>query len=514
MLPHSIDRYQIVEKIGSGGMGDVYLADDPKFKRRVAIKVLKSSLEQDEKNKERFRREAKAIAQLEHAAVVPVYDYGEEGDQFFIVMRYMEGGSLKERLAKGRLPLAEAARILRRIASALDKSHSLGMIHRDIKPGNILFDLEENPYISDFGLVKYLDESVQLTQSELFGTPAYISPEQCFGDKKIDASSDVYSLAAMFFHMVTGVTPYISSNTMGMLMKQVTDPVPQLADVAEDLPAELQPVIDRGMAKTPSDRYPSTGEMARAVDRVLASANIAPQTQGPLLQNVALPGAETASIKKEPVTEAPAVSRKNIAPSRAPSFSDMPTHMDSLPWDGGLAVESPVPGKKAAIPIGVGLREIIILFATLVLGLGIAAILPVSQDQIYIRIGAAIFILSLGVVLALGRDRKTNKNFEQMVLSRVNPRSEEEYSPFGPPLSGADSRNIAVSRFLSGKEGGAISSPERGKIKLHALEFGYELFFTILSITCLAVFITWLFAGGGEELQSLIRQVFSLPGNW
>ncbi|MBN1440390.1 MAG: serine/threonine protein kinase [Anaerolineales bacterium] len=272
MLPQRIGRYRILDKIGSGGMAVVYLGQDETFGRQVAVKVLPTHLGQDPDNRERFRREAKAIATLEHAAVVPVYDYGEDGDQLFLVMRFMQGGSIKDRLSRGRLPAPAACAVMRRVASGLDKAHSLGMIHRDIKPGNILFDLEDNPYITDFGLVKLVESSVQLTHSEFFGTPAYTSPEQCQGEKTIDGRADVYSLAAVFYHMVTGCPPYESENAMALLMKHVSGPIPLLSSAAPDLPAAMQTVIDRGMAKEPADRYPTAGEMAKDAERILDAA--------------------------------------------------------------------------------------------------------------------------------------------------------------------------------------------------------------------------------------------------
>jgi serine/threonine protein kinase len=338
MPSKNIGRYQIVDRIGSGGMAVVYLAQDEVFDRPVAVKVLPTHLGQDPENRERFRREAKAIASLEHAAVVPVYDYGEDGDQLFLVMRYMQGGSLKDRLSRGRVPLAAAADIVRRIASALDKAHSMGMIHRDIKPGNVLFDLEDNPYITDFGLVKLVESSVQLTHSEFFGTPAYTSPEQCQGEKTIDARADVYSLTAMFFHMVTGSQPYESNNAMALLMKHVSDPVPRLADFAPDLPAALQAVIDRGMAKSPSGRYPSTGEMARDVERIVSSAGQPgrPETPG------AWGSAPVPASGSSPATEsAPAVSFDSLRAQSSGSLrmDDTPTRKDSF-----------APGKAPSAP--------------------------------------------------------------------------------------------------------------------------------------------------------------------
>jgi serine/threonine protein kinase len=321
MLPKSIGRYLILDQIGSGGMSSVYLAQDAVFDRQVAVKVLSASLGEKPDNRERFRREAKAIAMLEHSAVVPVYEYGEDGESLFLVLRYMQGGSLRDRLTRGRMPLPAAAAVIRRISSALDKAHSMGMIHRDIKPGNVLFDLEDNPYITDFGLVKMVESSVQLTHSEFFGTPAYTSPEQCQGEKDIDARADVYSLCAMFFHMVTGSPPYQAGNAMALLMKHVSHPIPRLSAAASDLPAALQSVIDRGMAKSPAGRFPSAGELAREVDRIAASVpNIpAAQTQS-LWGNDSPPG-----MPSSPATEsARAVSfdRLRPPPQREPPPAD------------------------------------------------------------------------------------------------------------------------------------------------------------------------------------------------
>jgi serine/threonine protein kinase len=343
MLPKSIGRYQILDKVGSGGMAVVYLGQEEVFERQVAVKVLPSHLGQDPDNRERFRREAKAIASLEHAAVVPVYDYGQDGEQLFLVMRYMQGGSLKDRLTHGRIPLPAAATIIKRVASALDKAHAMGMIHRDIKPGNILFDLEDNPYITDFGLVKMVESSVQLTHSEFFGTPAYTSPEQCQGDKAIDARADVYSLTAMFFHMVTGNPPYESNNAMALLMKHVADPIPLLSAVAPDLPAALQKVIDRGMAKLPADRYATTGEMAKDVER---AASAVPESARP--ETTESWGTDSAAASAPATESARAVSFDALRSSRQPAPArgdEMPTRRDSFtPGQMPAAGSAAIPG--------------------------------------------------------------------------------------------------------------------------------------------------------------------------
>jgi serine/threonine protein kinase len=266
-------------------------------------------------------------------------------------MRYMQGGSLKDRLSRGPVPLEFASTVNARIASALDKAHSMGMIHRDIKPGNILFDLEENPYITDFGLVKLVEASVQLTHSEFFGTPAYTSPEQCQGEKTIDQRADTYSLTAVFFHMITGSPPYQSNNAMALLMKHISDPIPRLADTAPGLPAALQSVIDRGMAKSPSDRYASTGDMARDVERIVspkhgtaAAGASSPWTAG--LPSAATPSTATESAK---AVSFDSLRKKPSAASHA--VEDLPTRRDPLPPGIAAGVKSVQTPEPSADPL-------------------------------------------------------------------------------------------------------------------------------------------------------------------
>ncbi|HLB48918.1 MAG TPA: serine/threonine-protein kinase, partial [Anaerolineales bacterium] len=182
-MPEQIGRYEIVNELGKGGMAVVYLARDPFMKRQVAVKVLPRQFTFDPQFRARFRREAEAIATLEHPAIVPVYDYGEHDDQPYIVMRYMPGGSLADRMAKPRLPLDEVAALFTRLAAALDIAHERGIVHRDLKPGNILFDQWGEAYLSDFGIVKMTEASAAYTGSGIIGTPAYMSPEQASAKK-------------------------------------------------------------------------------------------------------------------------------------------------------------------------------------------------------------------------------------------------------------------------------------------------------------------------------------------
>src|SRR5512137_266590 len=248
MIPEKIGIYQIKSELGRGGMATVYLAYDPRFEREVALKVLPREMLHDPQFRTRFEREAKTIALLEHPAIVPVYDFGEEDGQPYFVMRYMTGGSLADRIKKGPIPLTEAARIFSKIAPALDEAHAKGIIHRDIKPGNILFDQYNEPYIADFGIAKLSESSVSVTGSAIIGTPAYMSPEQAQGEE-IDGRSDIYGLGIILFEMLTGQQPYHGDTPMSVVVKQITDPVPHILDVRPDLPPDIEAIIGQAMAK-------------------------------------------------------------------------------------------------------------------------------------------------------------------------------------------------------------------------------------------------------------------------
>src|SRR5512136_429236 len=204
MLPEKIGRYEVKSELGRGGMAAVYLATDPRFKREVAIKILPPQLLSDPVYRARFEREAQTIAALEHPAIVPVYDFGEEDGQLYLVMRYMPGGSLADKLANGTLLPCEVVHIIARITSALDQVHSRGIIHRDLKPGNILFDQYDEPYLSDFGIARLTEGANTLTGSAILGTPAYMSPEQARGDTDIDGRADLYAVGAILFQMLSG----------------------------------------------------------------------------------------------------------------------------------------------------------------------------------------------------------------------------------------------------------------------------------------------------------------------
>jgi serine/threonine-protein kinase len=266
MTSNTIGRYEIISELGRGGMATVFQAYDPHFERKVALKVLPKAFLHEPEFRARFVREAKTIAALEHPAIVPVYDYGEDKEQPYLVMRLMSGGALTDRLRGDPISVKESARILERIGSALDHAHKRGIIHRDLKPGNILFDQYGEAYLADFGIVHVSTSSAALTASgSLVGTPAYMSPEQVYGDKKLDGRSDIYALGVILFQMLTGGIPYTADTPARLMMKHVMDPVPLVLERRPDLPPDCDQVIAKAMAKDRDKRFSTATAMSQAL---------------------------------------------------------------------------------------------------------------------------------------------------------------------------------------------------------------------------------------------------------
>jgi serine/threonine-protein kinase len=201
---------------------------------------------------------------------VPVYDFGEENGQLYLVMRYMPGGSLADRLRQGPLPLEKTIQVVTRIASALDAVHEHGIVHRDLKPGNILFDQYDNAFLSDFGIVRLTQSATTLTGDAIIGTPSYMSPEQVRGESDLDGRSDIYALGAILFEMLTGRQPYEATTPMGVALKHITEPVPRILDARADLPPETQFIIQKAMAKDRNERFARAGEVADTLEAILA----------------------------------------------------------------------------------------------------------------------------------------------------------------------------------------------------------------------------------------------------
>ncbi|RLC83861.1 MAG: serine/threonine-protein kinase, partial [Chloroflexi bacterium] len=289
LIGQHLGPYRILEQIGTGGMATVYKAYQPAMERYVAVKVIAAHFAQDETFLRRFRREARAVAQLEHAHILPVHDYGEAEGRPYLVMRYLEAGTLKDRMAQRPLPFTEVNRIIGQVGSALDYAHRIGIIHRDVKPSNVLLDAEGDAFLTDFGLAKMLEASVQLTETGVgIGTPAYMSPEQGRGER-VDHQADIYSLGVMLYEMVTGRPPYEAETPLAVVIKHITEPLPLPRSIRPDLPEEVERVILKALAKDPADRFQTAGEMVRALDAAVRAAEAAARTEPAVAEVAAEP---------------------------------------------------------------------------------------------------------------------------------------------------------------------------------------------------------------------------------
>jgi non-specific serine/threonine protein kinase len=264
----TLGKYLVTDLIGQGGMATVYKGYHRELDRSVAIKVLPPHPGRDPREIERLRTEARVIARLQHPHILPLFDFDAQGDVLYLIMAFVSGGTLRDLLAAGDLPLERVEALVREVASALDYAHRQGVIHRDIKPGNILIDHEGHALLADFGIAKLLDGATTLTDlGGVVGTPAYMSPEQCQGEL-IDQRGDVYSLGAVVFEMLTGRPPFVSSNALALVAKHLTAPVPRVDEMRGGLPPGINDVLQQALAKQPSERH----QTARAFYDAFAAA--------------------------------------------------------------------------------------------------------------------------------------------------------------------------------------------------------------------------------------------------
>jgi len=276
LVGHTLGAYQLVERLGQGGMATVYKAFEPALDRYVAIKILPQFFARDPNFMQRFRREAKAIAQLNHPNIVPIHSYGEEGGITYIAMRYVEGGSLPHGHEKV-LESERAIKLILPIAKALGYAHRQGILHRDIKPGNVLISEGDWPLLTDFGLAKMVESSTQLTKTGVgVGTPMYMSPEQAQG-AEVDQRTDIYSLGIMLYELVTGDVPFRAGTPMAIVIKHITAPIPPPRAINPQIPEALERIILKATAKSPDNRYQDADEMAAALEEVLSQMQISGQ---------------------------------------------------------------------------------------------------------------------------------------------------------------------------------------------------------------------------------------------
>ena len=267
----TLGGFQVIRRIGAGGMGQVYLARQLSLKRPVALKFLKADLTRNPTALKRFEAEAHAVAKLNHPNIVQVYEFGEHDGLRYMALEYVEGRNLREYLArKGPPEPAVALSMMRQIVTALARAHDQGLVHRDIKPENILVTKRAEVKVTDFGLSRFFSpgEALNLTQSGVtLGTPLYLSPEQAQG-KPVDHRSDLYSFGVTAYHLLAGEPPFRGSTAVEVALKNVTDRPPPLADVRPDLPPDLCGLVHKLMAKEPGDRYQSAREVLRDLARV------------------------------------------------------------------------------------------------------------------------------------------------------------------------------------------------------------------------------------------------------
>jgi eukaryotic-like serine/threonine-protein kinase len=364
------NRFRLDRLLGRGGFAQVFLCTDAVLGRQVAIKILNPAIGDTEGFDflGRFQAEARAVAALEHPNLLGIYDFGEVEGTVYLVMPYIDGGSLHDRIAGGRiLPLREIANYLGQTAEGLDYAHRRGIVHRDIKPQNLLIRAEDNRLlIADFGVAKVLQGGSAQTQTAAIGTVAYMAPEQLSG--RAAPSIDIYALGCLLFQLLTGRVPYGGPATQAMLA-HMNAPIPSVEERSDGrLPRAFQPLIDRALAKNPEDRFATAGELARSFEHLLTTitAPVQPPTSETLL--VSPTQTERANTLPQPVTPTslPAVPITPSTPSRpAPQLTSPPVTVSapppSTPLDPGAS------RRTWLMLVGIGALVVIAIVATAVL---------------------------------------------------------------------------------------------------------------------------------------------------
>lgn len=326
MIGRIVGTYEIIAQIGEGGMAAVYKAHDPKTDRFVAIKFLPNQYATDSTLRERFELEARSIAKLGHPHILPLFAYGEDQNIPYMVMPLMESGTLADRMRAGSFTLTELSKILTQIASALDYAHENKIVHRDVKPSNILLDKAGNAYLSDFGIARLVGSDGKLTGSFMIGTPSYMSPEQCKGDKEVPPATDQYALGVTIYEVISGRVPFVGETPMQTAWMHINDPLVPLRQFRPNIPQAVESCIEKALAKNVADRYPTCSAFAAAFARALTgekqpteelstvglSVGKSKSTPTPLLDNS--PTVTPASVKQSPTTAPSRMVKRRLRP--------------------------------------------------------------------------------------------------------------------------------------------------------------------------------------------------------
>ena len=298
----TLGQYRIIEQIGRGGMATVYKAYQPGLDRYVAIKVLPPYYAHEEGFVERFKQEARSVARLRHPNILTVYDFGEAEGLTYIVMEFVEGGTLKERLSRP-LALDDAVALIIQVARALDHAHSEGIIHRDVKPSNVLLPRENWALLTDFGIAKVVESTLALTKTGVgIGTPEYMSPEQGQG-MKLDGRSDIYSLGVVLYEMATGRMPFTADTPFAIVLKHMTEPLPLPRQINPNISESIERVVLRAMAKEPVDRFQTAGEMVQALEAIRIAGDVAAPPRRPPIETEVIPPRRRPLTPPPPVVE-------------------------------------------------------------------------------------------------------------------------------------------------------------------------------------------------------------------
>ncbi len=310
-LGDSVGPYRIVEQIGQGGMATVYKAYHANLDRYVAFKVLHQAFTEDPGFLERFKREAQIVARLEHPNIIPVYDYADHHNQPYLVMKFIEGQTLKARLKRAPLMLDEIAYMLEKVADGLSYAHKNGILHRDIKPSNIMLDTEGVPYIADFGLARIAQAGEStMSQDMMLGTPQYISPEQAKGLKDLGPGTDIYSLGVLLYEVVVGRVPFNADTPYAIVHDHIYKALPLPTKVNPSVPVEVERVLLKALAKDPEARYVSAVEMVADFKQAVVSAGLTELSVAPQrLQALVSPMVDivSESVLATPIPITPAI---------------------------------------------------------------------------------------------------------------------------------------------------------------------------------------------------------------